>query len=410
MDHGYFKDRLSAFIDQELTPEETKALSEHLEQCADCREQLARLKELDRLVEKHSELDGDEYFERSAQKIESRLGLTATTVTDIAGRTERNYKGLWWKTVSVAAAAVILVFIGVHRDDIFTTSDLKMPGEAAPERQRIAPADTDSAEPIRDVGEDKPASTVIEDLEPGEVVSENEGFGRGEEAVGEPAQEALHEVKDESGEIAIPKPVVDKAPQRAPEIEARLKAAGEEEAPPPPPAPTRVPPSAVTTAPVDEESSTISTDDNYKRPAGLEFGESDLGKSITVQGERRESITVEVEEADYLPSVESREHDVWYWINRRDSLVELVESEKSTAGRLKQALRPDRLTTGLAPMPTSEKPHEADLLEAWFWIAELSTDSVKIAESRAELERIAADTTSVNCDQASEYLRRLGNK
>ena len=58
MDHGYFKDRISAYYDNNLKPEERVVIEEHLKECEECRKLLAELAKLDRLVEEHSHSAG----------------------------------------------------------------------------------------------------------------------------------------------------------------------------------------------------------------------------------------------------------------------------------------------------------------------------------------------------------------
>ena len=66
MDHKYFQDLLSAYLDKELTPELSALMDEHLKVCSECRDQLGRLENLQKLVARHSQLDGEDYWEHSA--------------------------------------------------------------------------------------------------------------------------------------------------------------------------------------------------------------------------------------------------------------------------------------------------------------------------------------------------------
>ncbi len=116
MDHSYFRDKISAYFDNELSPQEREVIEQHLAQCQECRNLLAELKRLDRTVEKHSQLGGEEYWEQSAQRIEQRLGFTeGTKVTDI---TPSRWKGLVPKLAAVAASIAVLGFIVLYEGDI----------------------------------------------------------------------------------------------------------------------------------------------------------------------------------------------------------------------------------------------------------------------------------------------------
>lgn len=119
MDHEYFKERIAGWLDKGLSPEEQHLLDEHIRSCPECRELAHRYEKLDALAHRLGDLHGsDDYWERSAQAIEERLGTEGhgrkeTDVVDVRSRS-----GLWWKITGAAAAAVLLAFIGLHQTDI----------------------------------------------------------------------------------------------------------------------------------------------------------------------------------------------------------------------------------------------------------------------------------------------------
>ncbi len=116
MDHSYFKDRISAYHDGELKHEEEHLIAEHLKTCAECQQLLKELEAFDRMVEKHSGLKDDEYWERSAQKIEQAIGgEVKTKVVDIK---KSSWSGLRWKLAGVAASAAVIAFIALYETDI----------------------------------------------------------------------------------------------------------------------------------------------------------------------------------------------------------------------------------------------------------------------------------------------------
>jgi len=123
MEHSYFKDRISAFLDGELPPYEEQVVGEHLAGCEECQQIKAELEKIDSLVEKYSDLDDDEYWEKSAQKIEDAIGISETQIEDITPGKKSNYKGLGWKLATVAASIAVLTFIGLHEKDIFKEID-----------------------------------------------------------------------------------------------------------------------------------------------------------------------------------------------------------------------------------------------------------------------------------------------
>lgn len=138
MDHGYFKDRISAYLDGDLPPYEEQAMAAHLEECEECRTLLEKLRQVERLVEDHSGLNGDEYFEQLAQKIERRIGggQEEPEVTDVSGP---GRSGLVWKLTAAAASVAVLVFIGLHQTDILDMEESVVPaaGQAVTEKDKV---------------------------------------------------------------------------------------------------------------------------------------------------------------------------------------------------------------------------------------------------------------------------------
>ncbi len=117
MDHSYFKDRISAYHDQELKPYEHQVVEEHLATCDECRKLLEDYAVLEEFVSVHIELDKDsDYWEKTAQKIESELGFTDKE--EKAEKKITQMSGLWWKVTAVAASLAFLTFIGLHESEI----------------------------------------------------------------------------------------------------------------------------------------------------------------------------------------------------------------------------------------------------------------------------------------------------
>lgn len=119
MDHEFFRERIAAWHDKELSPEEQHLLDEHIKSCPECRKLAARYERLDALAGKMSHLGGDEdYWEQSAARIEARLGDIDSTEKEAEITDIRSGSGLWWKIAGAVAAALVLTFIGLHQSDI----------------------------------------------------------------------------------------------------------------------------------------------------------------------------------------------------------------------------------------------------------------------------------------------------
>ena len=95
---------------------EKEAVRRHLDECEQCRQLLAEIERLDRLVADKASLPDGDYWEQSAQAIERRLDtVVATKITDIS---RFRWTGMTGKIVAVAASVAVLAFIGLYQTDI----------------------------------------------------------------------------------------------------------------------------------------------------------------------------------------------------------------------------------------------------------------------------------------------------
>ena len=116
MHHSYFKDKISAFYDNELNEEERHLIAEHLKECNECQRLLEQLKQFNLLVEKHTVLSDSDYWEKSAQKIEQAIdNKYQTEIVDIK---KSHWKGIHWKLIGVAASIAIVTFISLYQKHI----------------------------------------------------------------------------------------------------------------------------------------------------------------------------------------------------------------------------------------------------------------------------------------------------
>jgi hypothetical protein len=346
---------------------------------------MERLREVDRLVEEHSGLDGDEYFEQAAQKIEERLGIADTAVTDISPESRRRFKGLWWKVTAVAASVAVLTFIGLHQEEIFQSDDLMQRPETKSESPVPAtPSEVATDSVIEETAGEKPPSLQALEEKAEEVMPET-----GDEDYQQPIE---REKQREAEDIRMPEPVTE---SRSPE---------------PPPAPAaRSPRAPATTALQDEGEPEAASDDNYRRSVLDESVSPEVRETSRLESGGAESVT-----ADMAKKAYESVRELTFWVARRDSLAGQI-AEVRKAGTTDKPSRVKGLNA-LAPTPTVKDTTavrdslEAGLLETWFRIAQLSTDSLEISSSRDSLKRVATDSTSVNSSLAAEYLRRLSNK
>jgi hypothetical protein len=131
MDHSYFRDKISAYFDNELSPPEKEVIEQHLAQCQECQDLLAQLRQLEEVVEKKSQLAGEEYWQQAAQRIEQRLGFSGKTkVTDV---TPSRWKSLVPKLAAVAASVAVLGFIALYQRELSKDVGVQAPQTPPPE-------------------------------------------------------------------------------------------------------------------------------------------------------------------------------------------------------------------------------------------------------------------------------------
>ncbi|MFQ6008491.1 MAG: anti-sigma factor family protein, partial [Candidatus Zixiibacteriota bacterium] len=139
MDHSYFRDKISAYFDNELPPQEKEIVEQHLAQCQECQNLLAELKQLEQVVEKQSQLTGEDYWEQSAKRIEQRLGFSEEAKVTVI--TPSRWKSLVPKVAAVAASIAVLGFIALYQREISKDVGLQAP-QTPPPAEAVYPHDT----------------------------------------------------------------------------------------------------------------------------------------------------------------------------------------------------------------------------------------------------------------------------
>ncbi len=389
MDHEYFSDLLSAYLDKELTPEEEAMMTEHLVDCPECRGLLERLREADRLVEQHGALSGGDYWEQSAQAIEEKLGITDDRVTDI--RPKKRSSGLWWKLTGVAASAAILAFIGLNQDKILRDDgaiDERGVGVTSPS----SGPDVDRAKP--DAVNDEAVESVA--AEP-EVAAEQTAEAPGKARMGIPVPVRDEEVKDkDNGIIVIDIAEDDYRP--TPTVEHEVEQQTVSKAPRPP---AETPQKAARMpAPVVEQVA-----DGKVTVNSISLGDAEQN----YKGSKKVAADVAADQTTEGTTVVEGSIDSWRAV--RDNLL----TEKESVSKPKDDLR--SLTSGLTSRSESvgaadreaqsAEEKEAKLLEAWYNVVKMSEDSVERERGLKYLHQVGDNKDSPNRDQAKEYLRLL---
>jgi hypothetical protein len=403
MDEQYFQDLLSAYLDNELTPEQKAAMDQYLAGSPEAREQLARLDQLNRLVEDHSELDGEAYWEESAGKIEQRLGIADTRVTAIEPE-RRKRSGLWWKVTSVAASVAILVFIGLHQTDIMGPGGSKEADESKSVNRvsSLPPAPMDSNR--QDVHHAEVSTSATREPSymavPTPVKPKQQAVG-GTTAKPDTTSGVVRASKDELARVMVGnenmRATVDLAtksdtqyevkptPRETPSVKAKPEPAT----------------SASLPAPSARVQSEEASDDEVSASKEVEVT---ADKGIATQSDKPEP-----EEVNF--SLVSGEAELARWRLVRDSLVDQLTTTKDK--KAKRRIPGDVAVTSLQATPpdsaTSRGREELEgrLADAWYNVLTWSRDSSEMAQGKEFLRRLAADSSSTNRGKAKGYLDEL---
>jgi hypothetical protein len=376
MDHSYFRDKVSAFHDRELPAQEQAMLEEHIASCPECQKLLAEFERLDQVVADRIELGGSkDYWERSAQKIEERLGFIETTEITPIIRPSWD-KSLIWKLTAVAASVAVLVFIGINKDDIFKQS-IPTPEQKQEIRENQTADSVADLRQMTDSVEDKQVTRTI--LQP---PAEKAGGQSLEKTApleqGVPKQTAPVSVEERSK--------VKKINVVEDELGRDARRVQEEQSPAP-----------SVSSPILERESPAVKPTVLSAPA-LQSEMADMAAS-----------TAEAE-SDSIHA----ETDLANWRKLRDSLSLALEAPKQSmaekygitgyqkSDKSKKAAAASSLRSVDARVET-----EKQYIEACYQIALLTDDAEEYQSAKQSLEKIAGEVGSANAALAGKYLTRL---
>lgn len=353
MDHGYFKDRISAYFDNSLRPEEKVVIEQHLEQCEECRKLLEAFRKLDRLVEEKSSLGEDEYWERSARKIEEMLGFEqATEVTKIASR--RRF-GMTWKLVAVAASVVLLTLVSIHRDEIWKEEPIQRPA--------TMPAVTHPVVTEEAVGENE---ITKQEIPAGSLSTPGKSIVKKPPQVPTKGVEAVKEIPDLKTD-ALQQPLQMAMP------EAAVKGIADSE-------------KMVQKSKVEPE-------------ASLQEGKGDQDKKANEVSEEPYNLSKEKDQDSPIESLASLRI-------LKDSLLKQMDSKTSWRDKtgLVQSLSGKSRKDMMERKPADI---ENDLIQTCYKIALLTKDDREHQEMLAIIRKTALDNDSPNQEMAKSYLQQL---
>lgn len=379
MDHSYYQERLSAFADHELAPEERAKVAEHLRECGECQKRLNELEALSQLTSRHSVLDDSDYWEKAARKIEGRLVTAATSITVVTPKQGRQMSGLWWKLPAIAASVVLVGYVGLHESDILNVADTET---------RPAVRESMSVTPPEERADRKNLPDSV-------MVAEKPAINRPQPAM-------LQDIREERGAEA--------------ESISEGWAVEEETFPDKTEAPVYVSPAhQEDKLETSSDRLAITTEDrdaNYKRRSPL--------KAASEQAEAGPAAPdVEVDDIlDFYTSTVTETYRLDDWRQRRDSILLAIQDLPPEASlrqwKSKRAqgftAAPETETAriaGYAVELATEAALGRELLEAWYQICLLSDDSAERTIGKELLDSVATDEGSPNRNLADSLYKLL---
>ncbi len=125
MDDAYFRDKISAYLDNGLPPEEMEMIARYLDENPEARVLAERLRGAQGLVDQHSQLSADahDYWEELAARIDAKIAGSlpaesgSESERDEAAVSSKGPRPLVW--AAWAASVAIIGFIGFHATDIW---------------------------------------------------------------------------------------------------------------------------------------------------------------------------------------------------------------------------------------------------------------------------------------------------
>lgn len=115
MTNWHVEDRLNAYLANEVEPEEKDFIESHLEICANCRQELEFLQELEMLLDDLPLEDPGPVFTDSVMaRVKEETPVSVTTVTDIRAKSRRSgfWRGSDFRNMAASVVAAFVLFQG----------------------------------------------------------------------------------------------------------------------------------------------------------------------------------------------------------------------------------------------------------------------------------------------------------
>lgn len=422
LDHSYFQQRLSAYADGELEPSVRAQVEEHLRTCTECRNRLQEIEGLGEFIAQKSDLAESDYWEQAAQQIERAVEAAQPKTVDLkAERTQRLASPWWWRAPAIAASVLFLGYLTLHessilRDEVLTPVPPSETGPAPQLKVVSSEADTQASGPGEELPVDRATPPAPAMSEPRQESVDKLSKDQGARPEPTPAEEDRRQGSGLSGEesVELNKSIITLAEDEtvnrsgvpaSPDLAAQSK----RDVALPAEMPEKV---MAETASSDEKLVSDEEEQNY-RTRDREKGTYVLRDTLQLTPEL---YPAEKPEESGLSELQFEE--LTYWRTRRDSLVQqtalIKRQDLSPIGQaLKYALAPARAgvrtaLSGEDPRQKTQNQTEAGLLEAWYQVCRLTSDSTEVNQGVGFIEKVAADQESGNRESARNYLKQLG--
>ncbi len=410
VDHQYFQERLSAFVDNELPQSERTLVESHLQGCSECRRRVDDLRKLDDLVAAGSALNDSAYWEKAAQRIEAALPETGEVV-DLSHERKRR-SAIWWRLPAIAASVLILGYIGLHESDILKKDILQSPQPTLPAAE---PPSQKSVEPQADssIRTDKLETKVATDR-----TAKTESVPRKiAPATRDTAPTSTPEIKEKLDSVIADsyKPALSPSPAVAPPATDQMPSALVAPAPAKKPTPDVIVPAETPESEVVQDmNKTISVVPETVRSAAPAAAAQGQPVDSALDGRLQQASSEAASETAELANLRVRRDSLELALPRlREAAESVAKSKGGGVMSFDGGKGGDENLGSLLNQWTKEekkagvKQAETALVETWFQICRQSPDPYEIKQGVAYLRGVADKGKGDNRELAKQYLKQL---
>ncbi len=359
MNDAYFRDKLSAYLDNQLPPDERLIVEQYLAAHPEAQKELEELRQFTAMVDQQAELRDDLYWEKSAQKIEEKLGFGK------AKAPKEKESGWQWTPfrvsamIATAASLVLVAYIGFK------------------DREHIEQRVEEKTTKVLYKGRNDSISKYVDSAELFDSIS------KGVDLEGNP--------------IPIPPPVA--PPEKSQTTDKRPQLATDKDV-------KEIKDSAVSLkAQESVADETAGASQQFAAPApsaSPKMAEQEASKKETAESPMALSAESPVRAAEE-DLARTTTDEIGQLLHQRDSLYALLKKEKSKIGKVNSLTQESKPSLFKSSTPAEQM----SLLTVWYQLARQSSDSSLKQQSIDSLTKYSTGTDQQLRKQAQEYLDSL---